>query len=257
MDADDQLPWLAYRAIDVQTAMDVLARRPEHSSEPRLFLARVDLRRMQLTESEAKLSNSNLRHSNLARSWLTGAHLEHSDMVDTDLRRAHLQRADLTEADLRGSCLQGADLPSMGSAAPRFGHPAACAARAIASMKPARGHPAPRLQAGHLAHDDAPDTTGEMCKGTPHSRRPAMMVASGWRQARPCPQGQPQPVKCLVNVHAKTGLTPSSGSRVWRRSGNGGGLAGPTGQATNRPVMPEQPDLFLHPMRRGTGSAQD
>ena len=56
---------------------------------------------------------------------------------------------------------------SMGSAAPRFDHPAACAARSIASMKPARGHPAPRLQAGHLAHDDALDTTGEMCKGIP------------------------------------------------------------------------------------------
>ena len=111
-------------------------------------------------------------------------------------------------------------------------------------MKPARGHPAPRLQAGHLAHDDAPDTTGEMCKGTPHSRRPAMMVASGWRQARPCPQGNRSRSKCLVNVHAKTGLTLSSGSRVWRRSGNGGGLAGPTGQATNRPVMPEQQGVF-------------
>jgi hypothetical protein len=48
-----------------------------------------------------------------------------------------------------------------------FDHPAACAARAIASMKPARGYPAPRLQADHLAHDDALDTTGEMCKGTP------------------------------------------------------------------------------------------
>jgi hypothetical protein len=137
------------------------------------------------------------------------------------------------------------DPASMGSAAPRFDHPAACAARAIASMKPARGHPAPRLQAGHLAHDDALGTTGEMCKGTPPFPPPRQLwIASGWRQARPCPQGNRSRSKCLVNVHAKTGLTLSSGSRVWRRSGNGGGLAGPTGQATNRPVMPEQPDLF-------------
>ena len=112
-------------------------------------------------------------------------------------------------------------------------------------MKPARGHPAPRLQAGHLAHDDALGTTGEMCKGTPpFPPPPQLWIASGWRQARPCPQGNRSRSKCLVNVHAKTGLTLSSGSLVWRRSGNGGGLAGPTGQATNRPVMPEQPDLF-------------
>jgi hypothetical protein len=48
-----------------------------------------------------------------------------------------------------------------------FYHPAACAERAIPSMKPAWGHPPPPLQAGHLAHDDALDTTGEMCNGTP------------------------------------------------------------------------------------------
>lgn len=99
--ADEDLQWLAYRAIDVQTAMDVLARRPGHTGEPRLFLARVDLRRMQLTENEAKLEDSNLRHASLTYSRLLGAHLERSDLLDADLRRVDLRGANLAYADLR------------------------------------------------------------------------------------------------------------------------------------------------------------
>jgi hypothetical protein len=87
----DRLTWLSYRAIDVQTAMNVLARRPRYPDEPKLYLARVDLRRMQLFE--ARLDDTNLRHANLARSWMGGAHLERSELEDIDLREANLSGA--------------------------------------------------------------------------------------------------------------------------------------------------------------------
>ncbi len=105
---DNRLPWLTFRAVDVQTAMHVLARRPGHPDEPRLFLSRVDLRRMQL--SDARLDDTYLRHANLAGSWIPGAHLERSEMKDVDLRQANLGGAHLAHADLRGAHLQGADL---------------------------------------------------------------------------------------------------------------------------------------------------
>lgn len=108
--SDEELPWLAYRAIDVQTAMDVLARRPGHPGEPKLFLADVDLRRMQLTENEAMLDGSNLRHASLAFSRLTHAHMERSELVDADLRYTDLRGANLSRADLRHARLQTADL---------------------------------------------------------------------------------------------------------------------------------------------------
>jgi hypothetical protein len=105
---DDRLPWLTHRAVDVQTAMHVLARRPGHAQEPRLFLSRTDLRRMQL--SEAMLGETYFRHANLAGSWMPDAHLEGSEMVDADLRNVNLRGAHLWRADLRGAYLQGADL---------------------------------------------------------------------------------------------------------------------------------------------------
>lgn len=105
---DDKLPWLTDRAIDVQTAMHVLARRPGHSQEPQLFLSRTDLRRMQL--SEAMLSDTYCRHANLAGSWLPAANLRGSEMVDADLRNVNLREANLSGADLQGAHLQGADL---------------------------------------------------------------------------------------------------------------------------------------------------
>jgi Pentapeptide repeats (8 copies) len=105
---DNQLPWLTFRAVDVQTAMHVLARRPGHPDEPKLFLSRVDLRRMQL--SDARLNDTYLRHANLARSWIPGAHLERSDMEDIDLRQANLSGAHLAHVNLRHAHLEDADL---------------------------------------------------------------------------------------------------------------------------------------------------
>lgn len=113
-----------------------------------------------------------------------------------------------------------------------FDHPAASAARATTSMKPTRGHPAPRLQAGHLAHVDALDTTGECARGLPHSRRPAIMDRLRMASSPSVPAGQPQPVK--VPGHAKTGLTPSSGSRVCGDQGMG--RSGRTHRPGHRPA---------------------
>jgi hypothetical protein len=106
--ADDRLPWLTHRAVDVQTAMHVLARRPGHTDEPKLFLSRVDLRKLQL--SQAMLADTYLRHSSLAGAWIPGARLNRSEMADADLRKANLRGASMTHADLRGAHLQEADL---------------------------------------------------------------------------------------------------------------------------------------------------
>jgi hypothetical protein len=75
---DDHLSWLTNRAVDVQTAMHVLARRPGHANEPKLFLSRVDLRKMEL--SEAGLSDTFFRHANLAASWMPRARLERCEL---------------------------------------------------------------------------------------------------------------------------------------------------------------------------------
>ena len=88
--------------------MYALARRPGHASEPKLFLSRVDLRKMQL--SEAVLTDTYLCHSNLAGGWIPGAYLDRSEMTDADLRKANLSGASMTHADLQGAYLQGADL---------------------------------------------------------------------------------------------------------------------------------------------------
>ena len=105
---DNQLPWLTHRAVDVQTAMHVLARRPGHPDEPQLYLSRTDLRHMQL--SGARFADTYLRHANLSRSWMPNVHLERSEMEDIDLREANLRGAHLEHANLRGAHLQGADL---------------------------------------------------------------------------------------------------------------------------------------------------
>jgi hypothetical protein len=105
---DEKLPWLTNRAIDIQTAMHVLARRPRYADEPRLLLSRADLRGMYLYHP--RLDRAMMRHSNLARSWMPGSRLERSELVDADLRQANLQGANLADADLRSAHLQGADL---------------------------------------------------------------------------------------------------------------------------------------------------
>jgi hypothetical protein len=105
---DDQMPWLTSRAPDVQTALQVLSRRPAHREEQTLYLSRVDLRRARLTR--ARLNDVNLRHTNLARAWMAGIHLERSQLANADLRYAHLQGAQMAHAELNGAHLEGADL---------------------------------------------------------------------------------------------------------------------------------------------------
>ena len=105
---DEKLPWLTNRAIDIQTAMHVLARRPRYADEPRLLLSRADLRGVYLYQP--RLNRAIMRHSNLARSWMPGSRLERSELVDADLRQANLHGANLAHADLRSAHLQGADL---------------------------------------------------------------------------------------------------------------------------------------------------
>jgi hypothetical protein len=121
---DRELPWLEHRLSDVQAAMWVLGRRPPSPDEEwQLYLSRVDLRGVFL--AEARLSNAQLRHTNLARGYMPEVRLDGADLEDADLReanlqgarltsanlgKAHLQRADMRRADLRGANLQGAQL---------------------------------------------------------------------------------------------------------------------------------------------------
>ena len=105
---DGQLPWLRYRAPDVQTAVVVLGRRPRSRDGLQLNLSWVDLRGAIL--DHARLSNTQFQHTNLARAQLEGAQLENADLEDVDLREANLQHARLTDANLRMAHLQGADL---------------------------------------------------------------------------------------------------------------------------------------------------
>jgi len=66
---DQSLPWLTNRAMDIQTAMFALARRPQYPDEPRLLLSRTDLRGLYL--HQPRLDRAIMRHANLARldSW--------------------------------------------------------------------------------------------------------------------------------------------------------------------------------------------
>jgi hypothetical protein len=105
---DQQLPWLHFRATDVQAAMIVLGRRPPVPNEFQLYLSRVDLRGVFL--HGARLTNALLRHANLARAQMAGVWLERADLENADLRQADLQRARLSDASLHLAPLQDADL---------------------------------------------------------------------------------------------------------------------------------------------------
>lgn len=105
---DEELPWLRMRAPDIQTALVILARRPMAPDAPRLYLSRVDLRSVQLENSE--LTDAHVRRANLARAWLRGTRLDGCDFYRTDLRQANLEGASLRKASLRCAYLQGADL---------------------------------------------------------------------------------------------------------------------------------------------------
>ena len=120
---DAQMPWLEHSAVDVNTAMLVLGRRPPSREPLQLYLSRVDLRGAFLRD--ARLPGTALRHANLARTLMPRIDLQDSDLEDADLRhtdmrearlanaslyKAHLQNADLRGADLRRADLRGANL---------------------------------------------------------------------------------------------------------------------------------------------------
>ncbi|WP_308210247.1 pentapeptide repeat-containing protein [Amycolatopsis iheyensis] len=117
------LPWLYVRAPDVQACVNVLCRRTPAPDALRLYLSRVDLRSANL--DHGKLLDAQIRHANLARSWLVGAKFDKSDLCHTDfggtraiqarfvgsvLRGANFADADVAGADFRRADLRGADL---------------------------------------------------------------------------------------------------------------------------------------------------
>ena len=105
---DEHLPWLQVRLPDVQAAAEVLGRRLDPDATWTLYLSRVDIRGVQL--DGATLTDTQLRHANLARAWLRGITLDRSDLKDTDLRLANLAEASLVNVNLAGAYLDGADL---------------------------------------------------------------------------------------------------------------------------------------------------
>jgi hypothetical protein len=123
----EERPWLQILAPDIQAAVGVLARRLKSpdTRDPfeggaRLYLSRVDLRGLQLYRG--RLVCTQLRYTNLARSWLQGTRFDRSDLKSADLRRCYLEDASfvdaslnlahLAEANLRGADLRRADLRS-------------------------------------------------------------------------------------------------------------------------------------------------
>ena len=81
-----EMPFLRYRAPDVQAGLTVLGRQPSMTQAQPLNLSDTDLRR-------ADLSNVDLQRSRLLGTRLQGA----------NLRAARLQRADLSHAQLQGA----------------------------------------------------------------------------------------------------------------------------------------------------------
>jgi hypothetical protein len=106
---DMTLPWLRIRQPVVQTALHVLSRRAVDPMAARLYLARTDLRSLQINEG-GQLTNANLNYANLARAWLQGVLLDHAGLKQADLRNANLQGTSMISADLRGANLCGANL---------------------------------------------------------------------------------------------------------------------------------------------------
>jgi uncharacterized protein YjbI with pentapeptide repeats len=88
---------------DVQTALTVLARRPDRTERQPLDLSRTDLGRANLTD--AKLTGAVL-----TRALLTGAVLTGAVLADAELTGAVLTGAVLADAKLAGAGLAGADL---------------------------------------------------------------------------------------------------------------------------------------------------
>jgi hypothetical protein len=76
-----------------------------------------------------------------------------------------------------------------------FDHPAACAERAIPSMKPAWGHPHPRFRLATWPTTTRSTRPGKCATGLPHSRRPAIMDRLRMASSPSVPAEQPRVVK--------------------------------------------------------------
>jgi uncharacterized protein YjbI with pentapeptide repeats len=88
---------------DVQTALTVLARRPDRTERQPLDLSRSHLARTELAAAR-------LASANLTRTDLTGADLTRTDLTGADLTGARLIGANLTGADVTGAKLIGANM---------------------------------------------------------------------------------------------------------------------------------------------------
>jgi hypothetical protein len=117
---DRHLLELGVRAPDVQAAVTVLGRRIILTTDPRLDLRRVDLRRADLQGLDlhnANLAGAQLIGATLSNARLQGANLRNAQLQWTMLTNAQLQNANLTgailvSAELRGANLAGAQLQS-------------------------------------------------------------------------------------------------------------------------------------------------
>jgi hypothetical protein len=101
-------------AIDVQTALSLLARRPFHDLEDRrLELLALDLSGAKLSDAQfdyANFGGANLDHAVLIRASLHRAHFGGASLSHAFLSNADLSDASLYGANLRGAMLRGADL---------------------------------------------------------------------------------------------------------------------------------------------------
>ena len=115
----DSVPTLRSRAVDIQTALTVLADEIfvsshgtnegfQSRSQSRRQLSGVDLRRANLWNAHLPgywLERTNLHKAGLRNADLSGTNLQDACLRDTNLRGANLQRA-----NLQGALLHGADL---------------------------------------------------------------------------------------------------------------------------------------------------
>ena len=105
---DDRTP-IPTLAADVQTALTVLARRPDRPEPDRLDLRKTDLRGAELGGG-ARFSGAHLEDCNLQGAYLPGAQLQGAFLVRVQLQGADLEGAQLQGAWLLSAQLQGADL---------------------------------------------------------------------------------------------------------------------------------------------------
>jgi Pentapeptide repeats (8 copies) len=109
----DRVPSLEIRALDVQTALTIIGRRPTQEDDPLLDLNGTDLRKADLRE--ANLKGARLVAVNLSRARLGEVDMEHAELVGVNLEvarlfRANLRGAGLVRASLKGASLIGANL---------------------------------------------------------------------------------------------------------------------------------------------------